>query len=166
LVGKNCLLHASVIIGSDGFGFAPVTNGAFKKVAQTGNVVLEDNIEIGANTTIDRATIGSTIIRNGVKLDNLIQIAHNVEVGENTVIAAQTGVAGSTKIGKNCMIGGQVGNVGHITIADNTKIGAQSGIRGNAIQIKDHIKSFVVFKKLPDLEKRDLEHEKVEKNGK
>ena len=178
VVGKNCVLHASVIIGSDGFGFAPVTNGTFKKVAQTGNVILEDNIEIGANTTIDRATIGSTIIRNGVKLDNLIQIAHNVEVGENTVIAAQTGVAGSTKIGKNCMIGGQVGIVGHITIADNTKIGAQSGISGNvdiegsallgspAIQIKDHIKSFVVFKKLPDLEKRVMELEKVEKNGK
>lgn len=178
VIGKNCLLHASVIIGSDGFGFAPVTNGAFKKVAQTGNVILEDNIEIGANTTIDRATIGSTIIRKGVKLDNLIQIAHNVEIGENTVIAAQTGVAGSTKIGKNCMIGGQVGIIGHITIADNTKIGAQSGISGNvdiegsallgspAIQIKDHMKSFVVFKKLPDLEKRVKELEKVEKNGK
>ncbi|MBL4656025.1 MAG: UDP-3-O-(3-hydroxymyristoyl)glucosamine N-acyltransferase [Bacteroidia bacterium] len=173
-VGSNCTLHAAVVIGGDGFGFAPVTNGAFKKVAQTGNVILEDNIEIGANTSIDRATIGSTIIRKGVKLDNLIQIAHNVEIGENTVIAAQTGIAGSTKIGKNCMIGGQVGIVGHITIADNTKIGAQSGISSNvdnegaallgspAIEIKDHMKSFVVFKKLPELERRILE---LEKNG-
>ncbi|MBL4654458.1 MAG: UDP-3-O-(3-hydroxymyristoyl)glucosamine N-acyltransferase, partial [Bacteroidia bacterium] len=113
-VGNNCTLHAAVVIGCDGFGFAPVTNGAFKKVAQTGNVILEDNIEIGANTTIDRATIGSTVIRKGVKLDNLIQIAHNVEIGKHTVIAAQTGIAGSTKIGEDCQIGGQVGFAGHL----------------------------------------------------
>ena len=128
VVGKNCTLHSGVVIGTDGFGFAPQQGNEFKKVLQTGNVIIEDNVEIGSNTCIDRATLGSTIIRKGVKLDNLIQVAHNVEIGENTVIASQTGISGSTKIGKNCMIGGQVGMVGHIKIGDNVKIGAQSGI--------------------------------------
>jgi len=128
VIGKNCTIHSGVVIGSDGFGFAPQDGSEFKKVIQTGNVIIEDNVEIGSNTTIDRATLGSTIIRKGVKLDNLIQIAHGVEIGENTVIAAQSGISGSTKIGKNCMIAGQVGIVGHLTIGDNVKIGAQSGI--------------------------------------
>ena len=127
-IGKNCTIHSGVVIGSDGFGFAPQTDNIFKKIVQVGNVIIEDEVEIGANTTIDRATLGSTIIRKGVKLDNLIQVAHNVEIGENTVIAAQTGIAGSTKIGRNCMIAGQVGIVGHLVIGDNVKIGAQSGI--------------------------------------
>jgi UDP-3-O-[3-hydroxymyristoyl] glucosamine N-acyltransferase len=128
LIGKQCTIHAGVILGADGFGFAPQNDNEYKKIIQTGNVVIEDNVEIGANTTIDRATLGSTIIHKGAKIDNLIQIAHNVEIGENTVIAAQTGISGSTKIGKNCLIGGQVGIVGHLTIADNVKIGAKSGI--------------------------------------
>ena len=127
-IGKNCTIHSGVVIGSDGFGFAPQADNIFKKIIQVGNVVIEDEVEIGSNTTIDRATLGSTIIRKGVKLDNLIQVAHNVEIGENTVIAAQTGIAGSTKIGRNCMIAGQVGIVGHLVIGDNVKIGAQSGI--------------------------------------
>ena len=127
-IGKNCTIHSGVVVGSDGFGFAPQNGNEFKKVIQTGNVIIEDNVEIGSNTTIDRATLGSTILRKGVKLDNLIQVAHNVEIGENTVIAAQSAIAGSTRIGKNCMIGGQVGIIGHITIGDNVKIGAQSGI--------------------------------------
>lgn len=128
LIGSDCILHAGVVIGSDGFGFVPQTDTNYQKIPQIGNVILEDNVEIGSNTTVDRATLGSTIIRRGVKLDNLIQVAHNVEIGENTVIAAQVGISGSAKIGKNCMIAGQVGIVGHITIADNVKIGAQSGI--------------------------------------
>jgi UDP-3-O-[3-hydroxymyristoyl] glucosamine N-acyltransferase len=128
LIGSNCVFHAGVVIGGDGFGFAPQSDNNYRKVAQIGNVVIEDHVEIGANTTIDRATLGSTIIRKGVKLDNLIQVAHNVEIGENTVIAAQTGISGSSRIGKNCMIGGQVGMAGHIFIADNVKIGAQAGI--------------------------------------
>jgi len=128
IIGNDCTIHAGVVIGGDGFGFAPQTDNNYKKVAQIGNVVIEDFVEIGANTTIDRATMGSTIIHKGVKLDNLIQIAHNVEIGENTVIAALTGVSGSSKIGKNCMIGGQVGVAGHIEIADEVKIGAQSGV--------------------------------------
>jgi UDP-3-O-[3-hydroxymyristoyl] glucosamine N-acyltransferase len=128
VIGKNCTIHSGVVLGADGFGFAPQTGNEYKKVIQTGNVVLEDNVEIGANTTIDRATLGSTIIRKGVKLDNLIQVAHNVEIGENTVVAAQSGISGSTKIGKNCLIAGQVGIVGHLNIGDNVKIGAQSGI--------------------------------------
>lgn len=130
VIGNNCILHSGVVIGSDGFGFAP-ENGEFVKISQIGNVVLEDNVEIGANTTIDRATMGSTVIHKGVKLDNLIQIAHNVEIGEHTVMAAQVGVAGSTKIGKYNMIGGQVGFAGHINIGDFNKIGAQSGIPNN-----------------------------------
>ena len=172
VIGASVTIHAGVIIGGDGFGFAP-SSGSYAKVAQIGNVIIEDHVEIGSGTTIDRATLGSTIIRKGVKLDNLIQIAHNVEVGANTVIAAQTGIAGSTKIGKDCMIGGQVGIVGHITIADNTKIAAQSGVgsaiteSGQIIQgspafgISDYRRSYVVFRKLPDLEKKISELEKA-----
>jgi UDP-3-O-[3-hydroxymyristoyl] glucosamine N-acyltransferase len=160
-IGKSVTLHSGVIVGGDGFGFAP-NNNSYDKVAQIGNVIIEDHVEVGANTTIDRATLGSTIIRKGVKLDNLIQIAHNVEIGENTVIAAQTGVAGSTKIGSNCMIGGQVGIVGHLNIADNVKIAAQSGIGSDiaegqivqgspAFSIKEYKKSYVYFRKLAQL---------------
>ena len=132
IIGNNCTFHSGVVIGSDGFGFAPHQNG-YKKIPQTGNVIIEDYVEVGENTVIDRATIGSTIICTGEKLDNLIQIAHNVKIGENTVIAAQSGIAGSAKIGKNCMIGGQVGITGHLTIADNVMIAAQSGIDFNVI---------------------------------
>jgi UDP-3-O-[3-hydroxymyristoyl] glucosamine N-acyltransferase len=151
------------VIGSDGFGFAPQSENEYMKIPQLGNVILEDFVEIGANVTIDRATMGSTIIHKGVKLDNLIQIGHNVEVGENTVMAAQTGIAGSTKVGKNCMFGGQVGISGHLKIANGSKIGAQAGILGDirednsvilgspAFEIKQYLKSTVVFKKLPDL---------------
>jgi UDP-3-O-[3-hydroxymyristoyl] glucosamine N-acyltransferase len=127
-IGAGCVIHSGVVLGADGFGFAPQSDSNYKKIAQIGNVIIEDNVEIGANTTIDRATLGSTIIRKGAKLDNLIQIAHNVEIGENTVIAAQSGIAGSTKIGRNCMIAAQVGIIGHITIGDNVKIAAQSGV--------------------------------------
>ncbi len=172
IIGNECTLHAGVVIGADGFGFAPQQDADFKKVPQIGNVVLEDRVEIGANTTIDRATLGSTIIKRGVKLDNLIQIAHNVVIGENTVIAAQTGISGSTKIGKNCMIGGQVGMIGHITIADEVKIAAQSGI-GKSITVKgaivegspafnarDFQKSYIHFRNLDKQVKRinNLEH--------
>ena len=161
-IGANCTIHASVVLGADGFGFSPNSEGIYNKVPQIGNVIIENNVDIGAATTIDRATLGSTIIRKGVKLDNQIQVAHNVEIGENTVIAAQTGIAGSTKIGKNCMIGGQVGIVGHIIIGDNVKIQAQSGISRNikdneviqgspAFGYADFYKSYVYFKKLPDL---------------
>ena len=161
-IGKNCVIHAGVIIGSDGFGFAPNTEGVYNKVPQTGNVIIEDNVDIGAGTTIDRATLGSTIIRTGVKLDNQIQIAQNVEIGENTVIAAQSGIAGSTKIGKNCQIGGQVGIVGHLIIGNDVKIQAQSGITRNmkdnetvqgspALPYSDYNKSYVHFKNLSKL---------------
>ncbi len=162
-IGKDCMIHSGAIIGADGFGFAPNSENNYKKVPQIGNVILEDHVEIGANTCIDRATLGSTRIRKGVKLDNLIQVAHNVEIGENTVIAAQTGIAGSTKIGKNCMIGGQVGIVGHIQIADEVKIAAQSGIAQSitekgyivqgspAIGIGDFKRSYVMFRKLPEM---------------
>lgn len=176
IIGAHCTFHPGVVIGSDGFGFAPNSQNSYQKVAQIGNVLIEDRVEIGANTTIDRATLGSTIIRKGVKLDNLIQIGHNVEIGENTVIAAQTGVAGSTKIGKDCMIGGQVGIVGHLTIADNVKIAAQSGIgnsitkKGEIVQgspafaIGDYKRSYVLYKKLPELISRihQLEKELIE----
>jgi len=162
IIGDNCVIHSGAIIGADGFGFTPNSNGEYSKVPQTGNVVLEDNVDVGAGTTIDRATLGSTILRKGVKLDNQIQIAHNVEIGENTAIAAQTGVAGSTKIGKNCLIGGQVGIVGHITIGDRVRIQAQSGIGRNvkddevlqgspALNYGDYNKSYVHFKNLPKL---------------
>ena len=166
IIGKGCIIHAGSVIGSDGFGFVPQSENEYMKIPQLGNVVLEDFVEIGANVTIDRATMGSTFIRRGVKLDNLIQIGHNVEVGDNTVIAAQTGVSGSTKIGKNCMIGGQVGFAGHIRIADNTKIGAQAGILSDikeknltvigspAFDIKQFMKSWIYFRKLPDLGKK------------
>jgi UDP-3-O-[3-hydroxymyristoyl] glucosamine N-acyltransferase len=178
-LGNHCRIHAGVIIGGDGFGFAPNQNNEYKKVAQIGNVIIEDWVEIGAGTTIDRATLGSTIIRKGVKLDNLIQIAHNVEIGENTVIAAQTGVAGSTKIGNNCMIGGQVGIVGHINIGNNVKIAAQSGIGSSipdgevvqgspAFAIGDFKRAYVAFKNLPDLQQRlnqlEKELESLKKN--
>jgi UDP-3-O-[3-hydroxymyristoyl] glucosamine N-acyltransferase len=163
LVGESCIIHAGTVIGSDGFGFAPQSESEFMKIPQLGNVILEDHVEIGANVTIDRATMGSTIIRKGVKLDNLIQIGHNVEVGDNTVMAAQTGIAGSTKVGKNCMFGGQVGLSGHIKIASGTKIGAQGGVLGDvkeentviigspAIDLKQFLRSSVIFKKLPEL---------------
>jgi UDP-3-O-[3-hydroxymyristoyl] glucosamine N-acyltransferase len=128
VIGNHCIIHAGAVIGADGFGFALQADSHYEKIEQTGNVVIEDNVEIGANTTIDKATMGSTIIRKGAKLDNLIQIAHNVVIGENTVIVAQTGIAGSTKVGKNCIIGGQVGIIDHLTIGDNVKIAAQSGI--------------------------------------
>ncbi len=162
-IGNNCIIHSGVVIGSDGFGFAPQKNAEFKKIPQIGNVVIEDNVEVGANTTIDRATLGSTIIRKGVKLDNLIQIAHNVEVGDNTVIAAQTAIAGSTKIGKNCLFGGQVAIAGHLTIADNVKFGAKAGViqsvtkEGVALQgatamdLKGFYRSSAVFKILPEM---------------
>ncbi|WP_340198677.1 UDP-3-O-(3-hydroxymyristoyl)glucosamine N-acyltransferase [Ascidiimonas sp. W6] len=162
IIGDFCVIHSGAVVGADGFGFAPNEKGEFQKVPQIGNVILEDHVDIGAGTTIDRATLGSTIIRRGVKLDNQIQIAHNVEIGENTVIAAQTGIAGSTKIGKNCMIGGQVGIVGHITIGDRVRIQAQSGIgrsvkddevlQGSpALNYGDYNKSYVLFKNLPRL---------------
>lgn len=165
VIGNQCTIHAGVILGSDGFGFVPNAGGVYNKVPQTGNVIIEDYVEIGAATTIDRATLGSTIIRKGVKLDNQIQVAHNVEVGENTVIAAQTGIAGSTKIGMNCMIGGQVGFAGHITVGDNVKIGAQSGVTKSvksnqvingtpAFGYTDFQKSYVHFKNLPKMAAR------------
>jgi UDP-3-O-[3-hydroxymyristoyl] glucosamine N-acyltransferase len=173
VIGNDCVIHSGAIIGADGFGFAPNENGEFSKVPQTGNVVLEDHVDVGAGTTIDRATLGSTVLRRGVKLDNQIQIAHNVEIGEHTVIAAQTGVAGSTKIGRQCMIGGQVGIVGHIIIGDRVKIQAQSGISRNvkddevlqgspALAYGDYNKSYVHFKNLPKLVNRieDLEKSK------
>jgi len=171
VVGNNCVIHSSAVVGSDGFGFAPNKSGQFTKIPQTGNVILEDDVDVGTGTTIDRATLGSTILRNGVKLDNQIQIAHNVEIGEHTVIAAQTGIAGSTKIGKNCMIGGQVGIVGHIVIGDRVRIQAQSGVGRNvqddevlqgspAIKYGDYNKSYVHFKNLPKLSKRIYKLEK------
>jgi len=163
VLGEGCTIHAGSVIGSDGFGFAPQVENEFAKIPQLGNVILEDHVEIGANVTIDRATMGSTIIRKGVKLDNLIQIGHNVEIGENSVMAAQTGISGSTKVGKNCMFGGQVGLAGHLKIANNTKIGAQGGVIGNVkeentviigsptMDIKQFMKSSVIFKRLPEL---------------
>jgi UDP-3-O-[3-hydroxymyristoyl] glucosamine N-acyltransferase len=174
IIGANCTLHSGCIIGSDGFGFAPTEEGTFNKIPQIGNVIIEDNVDIGSCTTIDRATLGSTIIKKGVKLDNQIQIAHNVEIGENSVIAAQTGVAGSTKIGHNCMIGGQVGIAGHLTIGNNVRIQAQSGIGKNladgetvqgspAFNYGDFSKAYVHFRNLPkivsdmeDLKKNNL----------
>lgn len=169
-VGNNITIHAGTIIGSDGFGFAPQADGSFKKVPQIGNVVIEDHVEIGSNTTIDRATIGSTIIRSGAKLDNLIQIAHNVEIGNSSVIAAQAGVSGSTKIGKGVMIGGQAGIVGHIQLGDGAKVNAQSGVSksidpGKAVtgspahDYTSALRSQAVTRKLPELEKRVKELE-------
>ena len=173
VLGKNVTVHAGTVIGSDGFGFAPQPDGSFKKVPQIGNVVVEDFVEIGSNATIDRATMGSTVIKSGAKLDNLIQIAHNVEVGNNTVIAAQAGVSGSTKIGNNVMIGGQAGIVGHIQIADGSKINAQSGVSKSiktpnaavtgspAFEYTSALRSQAVSRKLPELEKRIKELEKL-----
>ncbi len=176
VIGNECVLHGGVVIGADGFGFNPDDSGAYSKVPQIGNVIIEDKVDIGAGTTIDRATLGSTIIRKGVKLDNQIQIAHNVEIGENTAIAAQTGIAGSTKIGKNCLIGGQVGIAGHLIIGDRVKVQAQSGI-GKNIQDDEMIqgspsfgygdfnKSYVHFKNLPKIIDRLNQLEKKDKNG-
>src|SRR6185503_5411568 len=173
ILHNNVIIHAGSVIGSDGFGFAPQADGSFKKVPQIGNVVIEDNVEIGANTTIDRATIGSTFIKAGAKLDNLIQVAHNVEVGMNTVIAAQSGVSGSTKIGKNVMIGGQAGIVGHIQIADGTKINAQSGVAKSiktpntavtgspAYDYSHALRSQILSRNLPEMEKRIKELEQM-----
>ncbi len=178
VIGNECTLHAGVVIGSDGFGFAPQQDSDFKKVPQIGNVILEDRVEIGANTTIDRATLGSTIIHRGVKLDNLIQVAHNVEIGENTVIAAHTGISGSTKIGKNCMIAGQVGFVGHIHIADGTKIAAQSGVvktvkeknsllgGSPAFNIRNYQRSLAHFQRFDQIVKRIHTLEKTVLNNK
>lgn len=179
VIGKNVTIHSGVIIGSDGFGFAQQKgDNNYMKVSQIGNVIIEDFVEIGSNTTIDRATLGSTIIRKGAKLDNLIQIAHNVEVGENTVIVAQSGIAGSTKIGKNCMIGGQVGIVGHLRIADNVKIAAQSGIGKSILEdgaivqgspaydLHEYQKSYIYYKKLPSIVSRIDELEKKLKEKK
>ena len=165
VIGKNCIIHAGVVVGADGFGFAPNEEGEFQKVPQIGNVILEDNVEIGSNTTIDRATMGSTIIRKGVKIDNLCQIAHNVEVGKNSAMAAQVGIAGSAKIGENVMIGGQAGIGGHLHIADGSKIVAQSGIPNSVkkadtlmgspgIPIEDFKKSYFGFRKLPYILKK------------
>ena len=175
VIGANCTLHAGVIIGADGFGFAPQADNRYAKVPQIGNVVIEDRVEIGANTAIDRATLGSTIIREGVKLDNLIQIAHNVEIGKNTVIAALTGIAGSTKIGENVMIGGQVGIAGHLTIANGVKIAAQTGISASvlkedvvmqgtpAVSTMDFKKSYIIHRRLPQLLERIERLEKGQK---
>jgi len=172
VIGNNCTLHSGSVIGSDGFGFAPSEDGSYKKIPQMGNVVLEDNIEIGANSVVDRATLGSTIIRKGVKIDNLVQIAHNVEVGVNTVIAAQTGISGSTKLGKQCVLGGQVGIAGHLHIADGTSFGAQTGVPNNikvpnhafqgypAIPVMTFHRASVVYKNLPELQKTVYELQK------
>lgn len=164
-IGSSCYIDSGCVLGSEGFGFAPNAEGSYDKIPQTGNLIVEDAVDIGANSTLDRATLGSTIIRRGVKLDNHIQIAHNVEIGENTVIAAQAGVAGSSKIGKNCIIGGQVGIIGHLKIGDNVSIQGQSGITSNiksgatiygtpGIDYKNYLKSFIYFKRFPALVKR------------
>ena len=179
VIGKSVTVHAGSVIGSDGFGFAPLTDGSYKKIPQIGNVIIEDLVEIGANVTIDRATMGSTIIRTGVKLDNLVQIAHNVEIGENTVMAAQVGVSGSAKIGNNVMIGGQAGIAGHISIADGTKINGKSGVAksikventsvtGNpAINYMEQKRIEVIYRTLPEMEKRIRELEKkIAESGK
>ena len=159
VIGDNVIIHSNAVIGADGFGFAPLEDGTYRKIEHTGNVVIEDDVEIGANTTVDKSQIGSTIIRKGAKIDNLCQIAHNVEIGENTVMAAQTGIAGSTKIGKHCILGGQVGIAGHLTVADNTTFGAQTGLISSvkkegqvlfgspALPHKDFLRSYAVFRK-------------------
>ncbi len=173
IIGSSCIFHSGAVIGGDGFGFAPDKENNYSKVPQLGNVIIEDDVEIGANTTVDRATMGSTILRRGVKLDNLMMVAHNVEIGKNTVIAAQTGISGSTKVGENCLMGGQVGLAGHIEIANGVKIGAQAGI-GSSVKKDDSVimgspafnlssfyKSYAVFRKLPELRKQviDIENE-------
>ncbi|HEY1020057.1 MAG TPA: UDP-3-O-(3-hydroxymyristoyl)glucosamine N-acyltransferase [Sediminibacterium sp.] len=173
VVGKQVTIHAGTVVGSDGFGYAPQADGTYQKVPQIGNVVIEDMVEIGANTTIDRATMGSTIIRKGVKMDNLIQIAHNVEIGTNTVIAAQTGISGSTKVGRNVMFGGQVGTAGHITIADGSRINGQTGVNKSikepnkafngtpALEFSQSLRLQIMTKNLPELEKRVKDLEKM-----
>ena len=172
IIGENCCIFANTVIGSDGFGFAPQTDGSYKTIPQLGNVIIEDNVSIGSNTTIDCATMGSTIIRKGVKIDNLVQIAHNVEIGQNTVIAAQAGISGSSRIGEQCVIAGQVGISGHITLANNTKVGAQSGI-GKSIKkeglslsgspardLTEHLRAMASTRRLPELEERLKELER------
>lgn len=171
-IGANCEIHPGVVIGSDGFGFAPQADGTYKAIPQIGNVILEDNVSVGANSTIDCATMGSTILRKGVKIDNLVQIAHNVVIGENTVVASQTGISGSTEIGKNCVIAGQAGIAGHIKIADYTTIGAKTGVSKNikkpnqflfgyiGFEMKQFFKSYSIFKNLDELEERLRELEK------
>lgn len=169
-IGNRVIIHSNSVIGSDGFGFAPQSDGSYNKIAQIGNVIIEDDVEIGANTTIDRATMGSTIIRKGVKLDNLIQIAHNVELGAHTVVAAQTGISGSTKVGEHSLIGGQVGIAGHLNLARKTQIGAKAGINfdteenkqwhGSPAQpLKEWMRSSVIFRKLPDVDRKVREME-------
>jgi UDP-3-O-[3-hydroxymyristoyl] glucosamine N-acyltransferase len=165
-IGNNCIVQANAVIGSDGFGFAPQTGGLYEKIPQVGVVIIEDSVEIGANTVVDRATMGVTIIKKGTKLDNLIQVAHNVEIGENTVIAAQAGIAGSTRIGSQCQIGGQAGFVGHIKVADKVRVQAQSGVAASikeegakvygypALNYRDYLKAYALFRQLPELEKR------------
>jgi len=170
-IGEACIIHAGAVIGSDGFGFAPTEDGSYKKIPQVGNVILEDNVEIGANTTIDCATMGSTIIRKGTKIENLLQIAHNVEIGENTVMASQTGIAGSTKVGSNCMFGGQVGVAGHITIGDHVNLGAMSGVANSiksnrtvlgapAMDIAQAAKVFAIYRNLPSLREQVIDQGK------
>jgi UDP-3-O-[3-hydroxymyristoyl] glucosamine N-acyltransferase len=174
VLGDNVIVHSGAIIGSDGFGFAPNPDGTYNKISQIGNVILEDNVEVGSNTTIDRATMGSTVIHKGAKLDNLLQIAHNVEIGSNTVIAAQTGISGSTKVGDNCVVGGQVGMVGHINIANGSQIMAKSGINKNIIEegkkwggtpffgpYMENLRNESAASRLPALEKRVIELEKI-----
>ena len=172
-LGNNIIIHSGTVIGGDGFGFAPTGDGSYQKISQIGNVIIEDDVEIGANTTVDRATMGSTIIRKGVKLDNLIQIAHNVEIGANTVVAAQTGISGSTKIGENVIVGGQVGIVGHINVPNGTQLQAKTGLSRSikeegqrwagspAATYQVHMRSQVVLNRLPELEKKVLELEKI-----
>jgi|SRR5690554_591395 len=172
VIGNDCEFHAGSVVGSDGFGFAPLPDGTFKNIPQLGNVIIEDNVSIGANSTVDRATMGSTIIKKGVKIDNLVQIAHNVVINENTVIAAQTGISGSTEIGKNCIIAGKAGIVGHLKIAEHTTIGANTGVSksikdpGQTIfgyigfDHKEFLKSYSVFKQLPELQDKLTELEK------
>jgi UDP-3-O-[3-hydroxymyristoyl] glucosamine N-acyltransferase len=171
-IGKQCVIHAGAVIGSDGFGFAPQADGSYKTIPQVGNVILEDQVSIGANTTIDRATMGSTLIRKGVKIDNQVHIAHNVVIGEHTVIAAQTGISGSTEIGKYCILAGKVGIAGHLKIADHTTIGGNTGISKSikepgkslfgflAMDLKDFLRSYSIFKNLDDLQKRIQQLEK------
>ena len=171
-IGKGCIIHSNAVIGGDGFGFVPNEEGHYKKIAHIGQVILEDQVEIGANTVIDRATMGATVIRKGSKLDNLVQIAHNVEVGAHTVIAAQAGIAGSTKVGDHCQIGGQAGFVGHIKIANGTRVQAQSGVPSSveepntaiygspALPYRNYLQSYAVFKQLPDLYRKISQLEK------
>ena len=170
VIGNDCIIHSGAVIGADGFGFAPLEDGSFKKIPQTGNVIIEDNVEIGANTCVDRSTMGATIIYKGAKIDNLCQIAHNVTVGRHTVIAAQTGLAGSVHLGENCFIGGQVGIIGHLKIGNRVKMAAKSGVISNLkddtqimgfpeMYARDFMRSYVLFKKLPEMEKRLMELE-------